>query len=270
MALAATLALSGGAVALARPTTTTPAPASATTTPSSTAPTTSPTSTTQSVPQVPSEGTHQQGGGDPSPLVDGDTGTTDTTEPTSARTTSLQIPSSTAEIPSSTPTTTPAEEQVHPVSGKKIPFTGKPTENPNDKVIPGKMRSDREEIGSSPSGVPGTPLRRTMDQQQIQDNRNDSCNKIVGGRTGGKSCDEYPFASTREGADANPTGGRTFSNCGITSMTPLDPVTDIGPNGFSMCMINARQNSRGGGIASWFYAKNRLLDGETFYVNATY
>ncbi|MBX4171770.1 hypothetical protein K3M35_24560 [Rhodococcus sp. DMU2021] len=30
--------------------------------------------------------------------------------------------------------------------GNKIPYTGKPTENPNATIIPGKMRSDREEV----------------------------------------------------------------------------------------------------------------------------
>lgn len=29
---------------------------------------------------------------------------------------------------------------------EKIPYTGLPTENPNDTVVPGEMRSDREEI----------------------------------------------------------------------------------------------------------------------------
>ncbi|WP_249354714.1 hypothetical protein [Rhodococcus sp. USK13] len=33
-----------------------------------------------------------------------------------------------------------------PTDGKKIPYTGKPTENPNATIVPGKMRSDREEL----------------------------------------------------------------------------------------------------------------------------
>ena len=32
------------------------------------------------------------------------------------------------------------------MDGKKIPYTGKPTENPNATIVPGKMRSDREEL----------------------------------------------------------------------------------------------------------------------------
>ncbi|CDZ87538.1 MULTISPECIES: LGFP repeat-containing protein [Rhodococcus] len=37
---------------------------------------------------------------------------------------------------------------LEPEQGRpgKIQYTGKPTENPNDKVVPGKMRSDREEL----------------------------------------------------------------------------------------------------------------------------
>lgn len=61
------------------------------------------------------------------------------------------VPSATTTTPTSTEISAPeaAPEQA-PTSDstitKKIPFTGLPTENPNDTVIPGKMRSDREEI----------------------------------------------------------------------------------------------------------------------------
>ncbi|WP_328811794.1 LGFP repeat-containing protein [Rhodococcus sp. NBC_00294] len=48
-----------------------------------------------------------------------------------------------------TPTTTsltPSAEATAPTAvGKRIPYTGLPTENPNSTLIPGKMRSDREE-----------------------------------------------------------------------------------------------------------------------------
>jgi len=33
-----------------------------------------------------------------------------------------------------------------------------------------------------------------------------------------------------------------------------------------MCLINGTENMRGGGITTWFFAKNRVLDGDTFYV----
>ncbi|WP_308126327.1 LGFP repeat-containing protein [Rhodococcoides corynebacterioides] len=52
--------------------------------------------------------------------------------------------------PSSTSTTittaTPSAEATAPTpTGKRIPYTGLPTENPNSTLVPGKMRSDREE-----------------------------------------------------------------------------------------------------------------------------
>lgn len=36
--------------------------------------------------------------------------------------------------------------------------------------------------------------------------------------------------------------------------------------GYSMCILNARQNSRAGGIETWFFTKNRVLDGDKFRV----
>ncbi|OZD06502.1 hypothetical protein CH275_09795 [Rhodococcus sp. 06-235-1A] len=52
--------------------------------------------------------------------------------------------------PTSAPTTTPpaaapATTTSATPSGEKIPYTGLPTENPNSTIIPGQMRSDREE-----------------------------------------------------------------------------------------------------------------------------
>jgi hypothetical protein len=126
----------------------------------------------------------------------------------------------------------------------------------------------RAQASGLPGAPNGDPLQRTLNKGTIQANRDASCNTIRG-RTSGQSCDEYPFASTLEGADKNPSSPRTFSNCGITSPPPIPDGSAPGPNGFSMCMIPASQNSRGGAIAGWFYAKNRILEGETFYINAT-
>lgn len=145
VSLAAMLTLTGGEVALAQPTTTT-TPAAATTTPSAAASTTTHTTTTQSVPQVRSEDTRQEGVAELSPQGNDRTSEATTPEPTPARASSTQPPSTTAEMPSSALATTPAAEQARPGNGKKIPYTGKATENPNATVVPGKMRSDREEI----------------------------------------------------------------------------------------------------------------------------
>ncbi|OZF08178.1 hypothetical protein CH299_28875 [Rhodococcus sp. 14-2686-1-2] len=121
------------------------------------------------------------------------------------------------------------------------------------------------------SGLPGRfdelrPLTRTT--TAVTSNRAASCNKVPGPREPGKSCDEYPFASSQQGA-ASGNPGRTFTGCFIPDQPEL-PRPDPGSfsnGGYSMCQINARQNSRGGGILNWFYVKNRILNGDTFYVN---
>ncbi|WP_328811807.1 hypothetical protein [Rhodococcus sp. NBC_00294] len=105
------------------------------------------------------------------------TTTAPTTTTTTAPTTTPAAPTSCAEVPtlapstSQTPTTgteapsvadapapapsstppaatslTPSAEATAPTpTGERIPYTGLPTENPNSTLIPGKMRSDREE-----------------------------------------------------------------------------------------------------------------------------
>ncbi len=54
-------------------------------------------------------------------------------------------PATTTSAPSSeTATTSSASQETS--AGKKIPYTGLPTENPNATIVPGEMRSDREEL----------------------------------------------------------------------------------------------------------------------------
>ncbi len=84
----------------------------------------------------------------------------DTTAPTTAPCTTTPAPSA---APTTTPEPQPALQQppaaqpsapeppasqapaTPTTSGTKIPYTGLPTENPNSTIIPGQMRSDREE-----------------------------------------------------------------------------------------------------------------------------
>lgn len=133
------------------------------------------------------------------------------------------------------------------------------------------------------SGLPGfannsgdgeTVLTRLTDQAAINVRRNITCGGVTGPRTGGRSCDEYPMASTYQGG-GNGTGAglaRTFrqSLCGIRDddITELtDSPGDRGP-GYSVCLIPASQNSRAGSLQSWFYTKSRVLDGDSFRVRA--
>ncbi|WP_181447654.1 MULTISPECIES: hypothetical protein [unclassified Rhodococcus (in: high G+C Gram-positive bacteria)] len=109
-------------------------------------------------------------------------------------------------------------------------------------------------------------LHRTTSQPTIKANRAATCGKITGGRPAGTSCDEYPFASTGEGgasAASQPNSGRTYPGCGIKVVG----TTARGWPGYSVCMIPKEQNSRAGSLAGWFYAKQRIMDGDAFWVN---
>ncbi|NYH43499.1 hypothetical protein HNR22_003226 [Micromonospora jinlongensis] len=112
------------------------------------------------------------------------------------------------------------------------------------------------------SGLPGgsfaAPLFRTTNQTIIDRNRNLACGNPP--QVDGKTCDEYPLASSYEGLSAGGTR-RTFSGCsfsGIPSAT--------GPAGVSVCMIAANQNNAHGGLHTQFYRAERMLDGDPFRV----
>ncbi|MBY4109211.1 hypothetical protein HQO82_04245 [Rhodococcus fascians] len=58
-----------------------------------------------------------------------------------------EVPSSSLpEVPLSKEQTAVVTPSEVPSTGEKIPYTGLPTENPNSTIVPGKMRSDREEL----------------------------------------------------------------------------------------------------------------------------
>ncbi|MEU5309038.1 NucA/NucB deoxyribonuclease domain-containing protein [Streptomyces sp. NPDC021562] len=60
----------------------------------------------------------------------------------------------------------------------------------------------------------------------------------------GLKCDEYPFASTREG----PTNG---------------------DNRYSVLLITGTDNNAGGNMILAMYSANRVLDGDAFYLKIT-
>ncbi|MER6609842.1 NucA/NucB deoxyribonuclease domain-containing protein [Streptomyces sp. NPDC000927] len=100
--------------------------------------------------------------------------------------------------------------------------------------------------------VPGQtakdPLHRTVSQSRNDKNRAAAvkqCKRYWGPNytTGGKECDEYPFASTYEGA-AEPE---------------YDP--EVRKFNFSAKPIPKADNQAGGLILKSFYGKNRILDG---------
>ncbi len=110
------------------------------------------------------------------------------------------------------------------------------------------------------SGLPGAtheaPLTRGTDAIR-DENRRLACGDVPSVQ--GKSCDEYPLASSQQGLTA---GGerRTFDGCS------LNFPRQTGPNGVSVCMIPEGQNQAQGGIMNNFYADNRVLEYDPFRV----
>ena len=86
----------------------------------------------------------------------------------------------------------------------------------------------------------GSVLTRTRNQALNDKNRNTACPKSIP-RPPGKSCDEYPFASTYQGASRNAD--------------------------FSCHMINKQQNSNEGSLRRAWYNQVRLLEKDKFWVN---
>lgn len=90
----------------------------------------------------------------------------------------------------------------------------------------------------------GTPLRRETNETTNRQSRAIACPPSTP-RPAGKSCDEYPMASTKQGAKYR------------------------GP--FSARMVDATQNSTAGNAAylKGTYTKNRILDNDEFWVSVT-
>lgn len=123
----------------------------------------------------------------------------------------------------------------------------------------------------SAKGQKATVLFRLTDGKKITKNRDRSCPTGRGSypRPPGKTCDEYPFASTYQGAwTANPSTSpsalrRTFSWCSLPSAVPKNRT---GKKGYSICMINGKQNTDGGRALDNFYVDQRVLEKDAFQV----
>ncbi|MFF0542674.1 hypothetical protein ACFYTF_07535 [Nocardia thailandica] len=126
---------------------------------------------------------------------------------------------------------------------------------------------ERAQQSGLPGGV-GSPLHRQASVAERNNNRRVACprgNAIADARrVPGRSCDEYPFASTREGAASNPNG-RTFNpECHVPDLGAA-----TGPTGHSACMIDNPQNLAAGGLLGVFYGKMRVIDNDAFIVLAS-
>lgn len=108
----------------------------------------------------------------------------------------------------------------------------------------------------------GQPLHRLVNTAVQNLNRNTACPASLP-RPTGFSCDEYPFASTMEGAYLSGGGARTFPGCQTTGGTP--PST--GAVGYSRCMIVNSQNTLAGAeLNSVLYVPMRIINGDGFFV----
>jgi hypothetical protein len=101
------------------------------------------------------------------------------------------------------------------------------------------------------NGLPGDPGRHTpltFAGGRQAENYQAACGSLTPppaeAARGNTSCDEYPFASTYQGAASG------------------DP--------YSICWVTPAQNSSQGANFGWFTVDNRVLDGDQFYVDASY
>ncbi|MEW2527563.1 hypothetical protein [Streptomyces sp. NPDC047071] len=110
------------------------------------------------------------------------------------------------------------------------------------------------------SGLPKR-LHRTTTQSVIDDNRDKACGDRPS--VSGKSCDEYPVATSKEGLSA---GGkrRTFDGCSYS-----DIPSGSGSKGASACAIAKADNQSQGGTNTQFYRAERVLQDDPFDVVIT-
>jgi hypothetical protein len=87
----------------------------------------------------------------------------------------------------------------------------------------------------------GPALTRLTNPSKIRANRRAACRHVTVRK--GESCDEYPFASTYQGAAL------------------------AGPTNFKSKAINAKQNSKAGTYLGIFFLRYRIADGDPFYVS---
>lgn len=87
-------------------------------------------------------------------------------------------------------------------------------------------------------------------------NRAKACPSAV--KNGSWSCDEFPFASSNQGAAA---GGPMMipPGCNAATVHPLNPT-------WSRCWVSLAQNNSAGGTLTAMYTKDRVLGGDKFKV----
>lgn len=111
------------------------------------------------------------------------------------------------------------------------------------------------------SGLPSTLTR--ADSATVTANRNRACGTNVRPTPTNFECDEYPMASTNQGAASGGTV-RTFDGCQMDAL----PKNVTGATGWSQCYIPANENQSAGIDLSSFYRNQRILVNDKFTVSA--
>jgi hypothetical protein len=116
------------------------------------------------------------------------------------------------------------------------------------------------------SGAGGSYLHRLTNSAQITNNRTTACGSPPPApfAPAGNGCDEYPFASTYEGAFTGGGAARTQAGCHYVLVNQ-----STGSSGYSICSVNSSQNSAAGSDLNGFYVRNRVIDRDSFRVQVT-
>lgn len=108
-------------------------------------------------------------------------------------------------------------------------------------------------------------LTRLTDSFNQTNNRLMSCAPAPSPRPQGFQCDEYPFASTHQGAfTANLPWARTFPGCQLDGLVKFR----VDMFGWNICLIPEEENRQGGLNLLGFYNDYRILEREPFEVSA--
>jgi hypothetical protein len=122
-------------------------------------------------------------------------------------------------------------------------------------------------IQAQESGLPGrnTPLHRATPAETAATEKIACVGpRYPSPRPAGKECDEYPYKSSFEGAQFAPSP-RTFNPpCGLKQI-----FDSVGNAGFSVCLVDASQNSSQGSVLRQFYGQYRIRYGDPYQVYAS-
>lgn len=126
--------------------------------------------------------------------------------------------------------------------------------------------SQAQASGLPGSGAAGAYLHRLTNGTQVNNNRNTACGSPPPAPLAptSNSCDEYPFASTYEGAWTGGGAARTQAGCYYIIVNP-----STGSSGYSVCSVDGPQNSAAGSDLNGFYLRNRVIDRDAFKVQIT-